>query len=330
MSLFPFDQTGLRIDNRIVDEGHTVNEINGTDVNYIVPRNAPYFRESLVVVDTDTNRILEPGIDYTYSHHFSDADDALARKVYGSFAFIDPNYTGNIKISYQTLGGDFVTAFTQAIQGGLAALVDLTTVDWEDIAGVQPTFPPTAHTHPVTGIDGVSQFIDVMHQIKEAIADPYKTFRLADAEDVKEEWIDPLLSGIQGIKAAILARGWGDNLPFEALQTAVDNNGEFNLGSKIKNNWFTILEFDVPQAGTYIVNWHLPQQPFDETNAVLQTRITVDGGVINESYGKGMPMSFPEGAKVRLEAQVLNNNVNAFYVSRYNERSTLTAVRIGF
>lgn len=329
MSLFPFDQTGLRIDNKIVDETHTVNEINGTDVNYIIPRNAPYFRESLVVFDTETNKELTPGIDFEYTHHFSDADDALARKVYGGFALIDPNYTGQIKIGYQTLGGEFVTEFSQAIQGGISTLKDLTTVDWEDIAGVQPTFPPTAHTHPVTGVDGVSQFLDIMHKIKEAIADPYKTFRLSDAEDVKEEWINPLLESINSVASAIYRRDWGESLYFESVQTGADANGDFDVGSKIKENWFHVLEVDIQKAGTYLVNWHLPSKPFDETDAILETRVTMNGGTLTESYGNGMPMSFPEGAKVKLEARVTYNNVSEFFVTRHQERSTLSAVRIG-
>jgi hypothetical protein len=245
MSLYPFDQTGLNPANRISNEAHVVSAINGTDHNYIVPENAPFFKESLVVVNTATGQILEPGVDYTFTHKFGEAEAHMARKLYGSFTFLNPNTTGTFRIAYQTLGGDFVTNFTRAIGNGIAALAGLLTVDWTTLSGLPPTFPVTSHTHPVTGVDGVKQFLDIMALIKEGIIDPNQSLHLDDVVDLDKRFITPLMLGLQDIRATI-ATSQNANLPWTSISTASSST---DLGAKINGTWFDLpLTVDVPQT----------------------------------------------------------------------------------
>lgn len=326
MALYPFDQTGLNPANRITGEVHTVNAINGANHAYFVPRNAPYFKESLTIVNADTGDMLEPNVDYEWTHHFSMADDHLARKVYGSVTLLDPNATGRFVIGYQTLGGDFVTAFTQAITDGFAALNDLRNADWTDIVGAPPVFPPTFHTQPVTDINGVMQFLDIMHQIKEAVSDPNNRLVLDDVQDLEAAFIVPLLKATQDISAAIIDRQYGESLPHAVFATS---NNETSLGAKPLMQWFDIGEVIIPQTGSYMHQWHLTGRPFNEDNSNVETRILVNNAPIGNSYQNGGVTAFSTGMTITLQARVRGAAVANFWISRDLDPTTLTLLRVG-
>ena len=326
MSLYPFDQTGLNPANRISNEAHVVSAINGVDHNYIVPENAPFFKESLVVVNTATGQILEPGVDYTFTHKFGEAEAHMARKLYGSFTFLNPNTTGTFRIAYQTLGGDFVTSFTRAIGNGIAALAGLLTVDWTTLSGLPPTFPVTSHTHPVTGVDGVKQFLDIMALIKEGIIDPNQSLHLDDVTDLDKRFITPLLLGLQDIRATI-ATSENANLPWASISSA---STQTDLGAKTNGTWFDLpLTVDAPVTGTFVPMWHINEFAINETTAYVEIRYLVGTGTVSTSSMKFAPIALNKGTTIKLQARVVGSDVAAFYIGNKGQASTLTLVRIG-
>ena len=326
MSLYPFDQTGLNPANRISNEAHVVSAINGTDHNYIVPENAPFFKESLVVVNTATGQILEPGVDYTFTHKFGAAEAHMARKLYGSFTFLNPNTTGTFRIAYQTLGGDFVTNFTRAIGNGISTLAGLLTVDWTTLSGLPPTFPVTSHTHPVTGVDGVKQFLDIMALIKEGIIDPNQNLHLDDVVDLDKRFITPLMLGLQDIRATI-ATSQNANLPWTSISSA---SSPTDLGSKINGTWFDLpLTVDVPQTGTYVPMWHINEFAVSEANAYVEVRYMVGTGLVGTSSSKFAPIALLQGVTIKLQDRVVGADAAAFFIGGKGQASTLTLVRVG-
>ncbi len=326
MSLYPFDQTGLNPANRISNEAHVVSAINGVDHNYIVPENAPFFKESLVVVNSATGQILEPGVDYTFTHKFGEAEAHMARKLYGSFTFLNPNTTGTFRIAYQTLGGDFVTSFTRAIGNGIAALAGLLTVDWITLSGLPPTFPVTSHTHPVTGVDGVKQFLDIMALIKEGIIDPNQSLHLDDVTDLDKRFITPLLLGLQDIRATI-ATSENANLPWASISSA---STQTDLGAKTNGAWFDLpLTVDAPVTGTFVPMWHINEFAINETTAYVEVRYLVGTGTVSTSSMKFAPIALNKGTTIKLQARVVGSDVAAFYIGNKGQASTLTLVRIG-
>ena len=326
MSLYPFDQTGLNPANRISNEAHVVSAINGVDHNYIVPENAPFFKESLVVVNSATGQILEPGVDYTFTHKFGEAEAHMARKLYGSFTFLNPNTTGTFRIAYQTLGGDFVTSFTRAIGNGIAALAGLLTVDWTTLSGLPPTFPVTSHTHPVTGVDGVKQFLDIMALIKEGIIDPNQSLHLDDVTDLDKRFITPLLLGLQDIRATI-ATSENANLPWASISSA---STQTDLGAKTNGTWFDLpLTVDAPVTGTFVPMWHINEFAINETTAYVEVRYLVGTGTVSTSSMKFAPIALNKGTTIKLQARVVGSDVAAFYIGNKGQASTLTLVRIG-
>lgn len=326
MSLYPFDQTGLNPANRISNEAHVVSAINGVNHNYIVPENAPFFKESLVVVNSATGQILEPGVDYTFTHKFGEAEAHMARKLYGSFTFLNPNTTGTFRIAYQTLGGEFVTSFTRAIGNGIAALAGLLTVDWTTLSGLPPTFPVTSHTHPVTGVDGVKQFLDIMALIKEGIIDPNQSLHLDDVTDLDKRFITPLLLGLQDIRATI-ATSENANLPWASISSA---STQTDLGAKTNGTWFDLpLTVDAPVTGTFVPMWHINEFAINETTAYVEVRYLVGTGTVSTSSMKFAPIALNKGTTIKLQARVVGSDVAAFYIGNKGQASTLTLVRIG-
>lgn len=326
MSLYPFDQTGLNPANRISNEAHVVSAINGVDHNYIVPENAPFFKESLVVVNSATGQILEPGVDYTFTHKFGEAEAHMARKLYGSFTFLNPNTTGTFRIAYQTLGGDFVTSFTRAIGNGIAALAGLLTVDWTTLSGLPPTFPVTSHTHPVTGVNGVKQFLDIMALIKEGIIDPNQSLHLDDVTDLDKRFITPLLLGLQDIRATI-ATSENANLPWASISSA---STQTDLGAKTNGTWFDLpLTVDAPVTGTFVPMWHINEFAINEATAYVEVRYLVGTGTVSTSSMKFAPIALNKGTTIKLQARVVGSDVAAFYIGNKGQASTLTLVRIG-
>ncbi|AXH71041.1 putative tail protein [Vibrio phage BONAISHI] len=324
-TLYPFDQTGFNPANKITNEEHVINTINGSDHNYIVPKNAPFFKESISIIDTATGEFLEDD-EFECTHHFSAGDDALARKVYGSITLLDANRTGTFKIEYQTLGGDFVTNLTQVIANGMATLAALRTADWADLVGVPPEFPVTAHTQPVTDILGVQQFLDVMNQIEEGVVDPNNSFTLDDVTDLNTVFITPLLTVLNDIKASIQARDTAVTLPVVRTDSGKDDS---DLGAQVAGTWFdTGLSVVIPSNGTYLTSWSHPSTVIDE-DLKTQWRFMVDDVEIDDGYKNNSARALAQGQVVKLQARVLSGNSSNFYLSRYKTPTILQCLRIG-
>lgn len=336
MAIYDFDQTGLDPQNRITNETHVINSINGTDKNYVVPRNAPFFKESVVVTDFDSSRTLVEGIDYTFGHKFKEAEDTMARNIYGSIVFLNSAFTGRLTITYQTLGGDYVTSITQAISNGIAALSSLTNVLWEDLTNVPDTFPVTDHEHVVSGIEGVKEFLDELALIRAAIANPFNDFKLDDVSDLDPQFITPLMSRLTGIEQAIIGRNFSNALYFEQA-SIVGVPTEVDLGGKTGGQWFDLpLELTVSATGTYDVNWSIPSHFANTASAnggahvpfTTALRYLVDDGLVTESHRNGGAVSLTAGMVLKLQARV-SATTTEFLAAPEHEELVFKAVRIG-
>lgn len=327
MALYQFDQTGRFAANKIINEVQDINSINGINLNYLVPHNAPFFGTSLVVFDEATNRALEEGVDYILTHKFQEAFDNLAMSIYGSITFLDPNRNGRFILSYQTLGGDFVTSVTQAIAHGMGVLNDLINADWTDLAGIPPTFPPTHHTQPLTDLDAVGDVINIMQEIRDVLADPYQSLTLSDVTDLDTEFIQPLLQELSTMSGTLAAKLWTNRLPHEL--DFFPGNAVVSLGALNPGTWVdTGLAITVQQDGRYDISWSLPDFPVWPLTSRHQSRFVVDDAAITESFSRETIASLPAGVVVKLQVRVIDVLVPNFYVSRIGQGASLKIVRI--
>ena len=108
--VFPFDSTGLSPKNLVENELRVVLPPAGIkDQSFIVPNAAAFFASSLVIKDSPnaTGRVLREHVDYELSHYSVAASLATGKPCYGSITFIDRYYTGNVYLTYRSVGGDF-------------------------------------------------------------------------------------------------------------------------------------------------------------------------------------------------------------------------------
>lgn len=152
--LYPYDPTGAASTNKIVAENHTVQPPNNiSDASFVIPRAAPFFGDSLIVRTgpTEASTRLEEGTDYYLTHSFVTLSYLLARPIYGSITLINRNYSGDIFITYQTPGGEFVLDSYSIIEERTRSLYSVFMVTWEQVAGNFPQLPP--YDHKMAGDD---------------------------------------------------------------------------------------------------------------------------------------------------------------------------------
>lgn len=329
MSLFPFDSTGMLPMNLIKNEIHSITTVNGTEHNYLIPTNAPFHSHTVVVVRQSTGEILTEGTDYEFTHLFQEGLNQIGTDVHSSITFLDMAETGNFVLQYQTIGGDFVNNVTQALEDGIALLSNLQSYLWEDIADVPDTFPPTPHREPITDIDAVNEIILAMDRIVEVIQGGIWNARIQDIADLDTQFIAPMMQHLTEIATSItMARH--ENVYHEA---AAVGGTLVQVGAQFPGEWFDLpLRCGVAtgQQGRFMVQYDVGHvlEGSDPT-AEVYYRFTVNGGTIERSYNKNLPIALPDNAIIQLQARVDDSSINSFTIASDKLGSSLSLIRVG-
>lgn len=319
MSLLAFDPTGKLAANKKI-ETHTISAINGVEYNYIVPDYAPFFRDSLVVVHVDTGAILQEGVDYEIIIEFPAGTDALKSSIYCGFYLTDPNASGSYQVQVQSIGGDFVTPTTQAISDGLNAIYNLQNLTWSDInpSTIPSTFPPSAHTQPLTDVQVLAAVQNSFSDIRVALQNlPSQGLQLSDIIDFDSAALQPLLDGMTNIVAAIQAKNIQNIVQHEA---AYLYGSDVNLGAVSTAAWTDIptLSVTIGTAGTYEIDWDL-NPLVAPAGAQLLSRFIIDSGgtqvIVNEAILKGYIRSFAAGDIITLQVRAKDTNTTSILIA---------------
>ena len=171
ISLYPFDPTARATSNKIENESITVIPPSHiTDYSYIVPRAAPFYAETLVVKDGKTAgaRRLVENVDYWCVIDFLSASVSLNKRVSVGIALIDPNYSGTLYVSYQTLGGNYTMADYSVLEELIRERYIVKHVSYEQIINLPAGFSPEWHKHEVADMVGMSSVVTSLNNIKVA------------------------------------------------------------------------------------------------------------------------------------------------------------------
>lgn len=171
ISLYPFDPTARATSNKIENESITVIPPSHiTDYSYIVPRAAPFYAETLVVKDGKTAgaRRLVENVDYWCVIDFLSASTSLNKRVSVGIALIDPNYSGTLYVSYQTLGGNYTMADYSVLEELIRERYIVKHVSYEQIINLPAGFSPEWHKHEVADMVGMSSVVTSLNNIKVA------------------------------------------------------------------------------------------------------------------------------------------------------------------
>lgn len=170
---YPFDPTGVSKQNH-VEEIYDLTDTNRNEFNYIIPRYAPFYSNSVKIerLDTEDNQplVLEKDHDYYLGGHFGEIEPYVGGKqrIESLILFDDRRITGRYKVTYQTLGGSFILDATGYAAQIANYLVNPLQTPWAEIVGRPVNYPAKPHGHDVGELVGVQDLIDAILQLSAA------------------------------------------------------------------------------------------------------------------------------------------------------------------
>lgn len=163
---YPLDPTGINPTNKILSEEHDL----GTGVNRaIVPDYSAFYSESMEVYVEDRVDPLVPHHQYILAQLHADASAALDKEVCMVVVVTDQAIMGKVRLTYQTVGGDFsvsVDALRKAIED---EDLDDRTVSWGDLIARPDAFPPAPHLHDIGDLYGFEYVVEALEALRNAI-----------------------------------------------------------------------------------------------------------------------------------------------------------------
>lgn len=167
--IYPFDPYGLEASNLITNERHAISPPAWADYYFIIPKLAPFFRDSVKIVHEKTGKQLVEGVDWVATHLFRDASRACAKSVYGSITFYDKTLSGIVRLEYQTLGGEWVIDTDTITEIMANAELNPRITTWEQIVNVPDRFPVIDHEWHLDDMVGLSEVREAIDGISSAI-----------------------------------------------------------------------------------------------------------------------------------------------------------------
>lgn len=184
-----FDYTGEFVQNLVKSEVHNLTEGNFRDFYYVVPKYSPFFTNNFSIVykkEDGSTRTLVENVDYYMALPFYGATRSIGIPVYGAVAF-DPTLTnGSVSITYQTVGGEWVSNADDVYTRLASIAYNPRIVTFEQVSGVPSVFPPINHNQSLTSIVGQEGLIAAIEDVTNAISNKVIDCR-SDLEIIKQE-----------------------------------------------------------------------------------------------------------------------------------------------
>lgn len=178
--LYPLDTTGTALTNKVANERKTVNPPSEEfDFNFILPGAAPFYRDTMVLINVTTGAELVRGVDWAPGHRFTSASyelQSIKGGVYASILFYNRKFSGQVAMTYQTLGGPWTLYETKILEILSNRAVDPRFVTYEEVSGKPDVFPPIEHNHPADDLTGFRELISANYDIAAAIREKTDSF----------------------------------------------------------------------------------------------------------------------------------------------------------
>jgi hypothetical protein len=163
---YNLDPSGISPDNLVVDEIHN---LSSRPIRGIAPTYGTFFTTGLVVKDNVTQAILTRGVDYQCVELSQTATADYGKELCNVILIINKDVSGQVKITYQVLGG-FFSHSAAAIQNLYDILMnDDRPIYWPDVLNKPAEFPPNSHLHDIRDVYGFQYLVDALERIRQAI-----------------------------------------------------------------------------------------------------------------------------------------------------------------
>lgn len=163
--LYEEDLHGTNPANLITGEVHTLQVPGPTDYYFIIPKAAPFFVDSLQVINHLTGVPYVEGEDYMVGHRFIEAMRSIGRPIAGSIRFMKRSIIGQVRLTYRTIGGQWGFS-DQAILAELSRKQYNPLIrSWGNIDVLPASFPPLQHDQPVNSLIGSAEILEALERL---------------------------------------------------------------------------------------------------------------------------------------------------------------------
>lgn len=172
-SSYPLDTTGISQANLVANELHTLTEINAAPYRILIPVFAPFYLDNFALMHVDslgTSTLLVPDVDYYHCLPYISAARSTGKMVYGGVTINNSIVNGTLKITYQTIGGDWTTDGNYIRERLIEKIYNPRTTVWDVVTDKQTLFPPTDHAQALDTVYGQQQLLSALGAITSQIA----------------------------------------------------------------------------------------------------------------------------------------------------------------
>lgn len=163
---YPLDLTGENPTNLVDGESILVPRTTG---RHFAPEYGPFYADSMRVRTIPGNIELVPETDFACLFIYEDLTRRAGLPVTAVVSILNPDYYGQMELTYQTVGGEFSTSVS-VIQQLIENLeIDNRAVQWDDILNKPVTFAPSPHLHHVGDLYGMEDVVDELTELRYAI-----------------------------------------------------------------------------------------------------------------------------------------------------------------
>lgn len=163
---YPLDITGTNPDNLVEGELRT---LNNKTVRVIAPSYGPFFTESVVLYDNDTNTLLNKGTDYKCVGLLQDATEQYGKEICEVILVFKQGMSSNVRYNYQVLGGKFQLQSEFIAKLYDAVMHDDRPIDWVNVLNKPAGYNPSLHRHLLEDIYGFEPVVAAIERLRNAI-----------------------------------------------------------------------------------------------------------------------------------------------------------------
>lgn len=168
---YPLDTSGNAPTNLIANEIHTTTEANFRDYHFVIPNFAPFYVDNfkLVYHHSGIDRVLDEGVDYVFALPYVAGVRSIGKPMYGAISFNNLDVNGIIKLTYQTLGGEWIADKLHVLTRMTEMVYNPRTTIWDMVTDKPDIFPPIPHYNDYDDFYGQEQVVTSLNEIRDAI-----------------------------------------------------------------------------------------------------------------------------------------------------------------
>ena len=217
---YPFDTTGLAPTNLVVDEIHTLTEINDVTYRIIIPVFSPFSLDNFVIKHTNTigeTVNLIPDVDYHFCLPYVGASRSIGKMLYGGVTINTELINGVLKFTYQTIGGEWCADASYVRERIAEKIYNPRTTVWDIVTNKQDLFPPINHPQDIDTIFGHQALIDSINNVANTIVNSPNP-----SVGIVQHLIDE--NNPHNVTKLQVGLGLVENLPLASEQDIADKN----------------------------------------------------------------------------------------------------------